>query len=191
MNDTNLLLRAYYEALHERLEADKELLATAIEKLLREESSKLSLEDFKGEKYEAYRDACLAFIDERIETYNPIGIQYTFDRIRSREAAELQLQLDWFDSRAEFETLLETVRAKTEAEMTEERLRALADEVIKEVGAFPDNSIKTTYEAEPGLQKLPGFSGASLRTFPPGCKPSSTNSLPPGVAILPFRCNAS
>jgi hypothetical protein len=157
MNETNLLLNAYYEALYEKLEADKELLAAKIEKLLREEVVKRGFGIFDEEKYTAYRDACLAFVDERLETYNPIGIQYTFDRIRAKEAVELELQLNWYESQAEFEALLETVRAKAEAEMTEERMRQLADELIKEAGAFPDESIISAYEAAPALGKLPDY----------------------------------
>jgi hypothetical protein len=157
MNETNLLLKAYYEALYEQLEANREFLATRIEKLLREEIIKRGFENFDEEKYNAYQDACLAFVDERMETYNPIGVQYTFDRIRAQEAIELELQLNWYDSQAEFEVLMEAVRAKAEAGMTEERMRGLADELIKEVGAFPDGSIISAYEAEPALGKLPDY----------------------------------
>jgi hypothetical protein len=178
MKETNLLLKAYYEALYEHLEANKELLATGIEKLLKEEIVKHGFGNFVGsthsassvqassvqasspqdeEKYTAYRDACLAFVDERMETYNPVGIQYTFDRIRAQEAIELELQLNWYDSHAEFEALVEAAHAKAEVEMTEERMRGLAEELIKEVGAFPDRSIISAYEAEPALGKLPDY----------------------------------
>ena len=160
MNETNLLLKAYYEALYEKLEAKKALLPTRIEKLLAEEIAKLGPGDFDQEKYAAYLDACLAFVDERIETYNPIGFQYTFDRIRAQEAIELELQLNWYDSRAEFEALVEAARAKAETEMVEERMRALADELIKEVGAFPDKSIISAYKAKPALGKLPDYAVA-------------------------------
>jgi len=157
MNEANLLLKAYYEVLYEQLEANKELLATRIEKLLKEEIVKREFGDFDEEKYTAYREACLAFVDERLETYNPVGIQYTFDRIRAQEAVELELQLNWYDSQAEFEALVEAVRAKAEVEMTEERMRQLAEELIKEVGAFPDRSIISAYEAEPAIGKLPDY----------------------------------
>jgi len=157
MNEANLLLKAYYEVLYEQLEANKELLATRIEKLLKEEIVKREFGNFDEEKYTAYRDACLAFVDERLETYNPVGIQYTFDRIRAQEAVELELQLNWYDSQAEFEALVEAVRAKAEVEMTEERMRQLADELIRDVGAFPDRSIISAYEAEPALGKLPDY----------------------------------
>jgi hypothetical protein len=157
MNEATLLLKAYYEALYEHLEANKELLATRIEKLLKEEIANREFGDFDEEKYTAYRDACLAFVEERLETYNPVGIQYTFDRIRAQEAVELELQLNWYDSQAEFEALSEAVRAKAEFGMTEERMRNLADELIKEVGAFPDGSIISAYEAAPALGKLPDY----------------------------------
>jgi len=157
MNETNLLLNAYYEALYDQLAAKKDLLQTRIDKILQEELAKLELDDFNDDKYAAYRDACLAFVDERLETYNPIGIQYTFDRIRTQQAIALELQLDWYDSREEFETLLEAAQAKTQVPMPDERLREQAHELIKEFGAFPDKSIISAYEAEPVLGKLPDY----------------------------------
>jgi len=157
MNETELFLKAYYEVLYERLEAKKALLATGVEKLLREEVARRDFGNFDKDKYEAYRDACLAFVDERIEIYNPIGIQYTFDRVRAREAVELELELNWYDSRAEFEALIEAVRGKVGVEMAEERMWELVDELIMEVGAFPDKSIISAYETEPELGKLPDY----------------------------------
>lgn len=165
MDGTKLLLNAYYEALYQRLEANKALLAGKIEDLLKQEIAKRSFADFDDDKFAAYRDACLAFVDERIEAYNPIGIQYTFDRIRAKEALNLELQLNWYDSRAEFAALrqaaqdavLSEAKNQAEAQMLEERLKELADELIAEVGAFPDKSIISAYEAEPALNKLPDY----------------------------------
>jgi len=163
MSETSVLLRAYYETLYERLEAKKEILAAKIDELLAEEIEKRGFEGFEGEKYEAYRDACLAFIDERIEAYNPIGIQYTYDRRSAEEVIELELQLNWYDSRNEFQSLVETARSKADDDLTEERLRPLAEEIITEVGVFPDRSIISAYEEKPGLNKLPDYIVA--RTF--------------------------
>jgi len=157
MNDTNLVLKGYFEVLYERLAARKDLLAARIEKLLLEEIAERDFGSFDEAKYTAYRDACLAFVDERLEAYNPIGIQYTFDRERRKEASELELQLNWYDSRAEFEALVEAARIKAEKGLTEENLRLLAEELIVELGAFPDKSIISAYEAEPQLQKLPDY----------------------------------
>ena len=157
MTESKLLLNAYYETLYERLEAKRGLLAARVEKLLADEVQKRGFVDFDEEKYAAYRDACLAFVDERIETYNPIGIQYTFDRIHTKEARELELQLNWYDSSAEFDALVRVVRDKTEPGLTEHGMRELADELIRELGAFPDKSIISAYEAEPALSKLPDY----------------------------------
>jgi hypothetical protein len=157
MSETSVLLKAYYEALYDRLEARKELLAGRIDALLAEEVAFRGFEDFDRERFAAYRDACLAFVDERIELYNPIGIQYVFDRSRARDAFELELQLNWYDSRAEFEALVEAARSKMEPDVTPERLRLLAGELIGAVGAFPDRSIIAAYEVEPGLNKLPDY----------------------------------
>lgn len=157
MSETSVLLKAYYEALYERLEEQKEVLATKINELLAEEIEKRRFEGFNEEKYKAYRDACLAFIDERIEAYNPIGIQYIYNRSTAKEVIELELQLNWYDSRDEFQFLVETARSKAVNESTEEQLRSLAGEIIAEVGVFPDRSIISAYEAKPGLNKLPDY----------------------------------
>jgi hypothetical protein len=157
MSETNLLLKAYYEALYERLEAGKDLITARASELLREEMTKRWPGEFDEEKYMAYRDACIAFVDERIEYYNPVGIQYVFDRAKAWEAFELELQLNWYDSRAEFAALVEAAHEKAERGLSEETLRLLADELIAEVGAFPEKSIISTYEAQPAMGKLPDY----------------------------------
>ena len=157
MSETSLLLKAYYEALYERLDARKELLAVRIGEILAEEIKKRGFEDFTEEKYAAYRDACLAFVDERIEAYNPIGIQYVYDRRNATEVIELELQLNWYDSRAEFTALVDAARDRAQTDLVDERLQPLTNELIEEVGAFPDKSIISAYEAEPGLNKLPDY----------------------------------
>ncbi len=156
MNETKVLLQAYYETLYEWLEERRPLIADRIDKLLAEEVEKQGYEGFDKGKLAAYREACMAFVDERIETYNPTGLQYLFDREVAKGAFELELQLDWYDSRAEFEALVRQARGKS-ADMTDENVRALAEEVIGQVGAFPDKSIIAGYEAKPGLQRLPDY----------------------------------
>jgi hypothetical protein len=157
MNGTNLLLKAYYEALYERLDAKKDILTAKVEVLLQEEMAKRWSDEIDEEKYTAYKDACIAFVDERIEYYNPIGIQYLFDRRRAKEAFELELQLNWYDSRAEFAALVEAASEKAKRGLTEETLRPLAEELIAEVGAFPEKSIISGYETQPALGKLPDY----------------------------------
>ena len=157
MSETSVLLKAYYETLYDRMETQKEILTEKIGELLAQEIEKRGFEGFEGEKYEAYRDACLAFIDERIEAFNPIGIQYIYNRSSAKEVIELELQLNWYDSRNEFQSLVETARSKAEEDLTEENLKSLAEEIITEVGVFPDRSIISAYEAKPGLNKLPDY----------------------------------
>jgi len=157
MSVTSVLLKAYYEALYERLEARKEILVEKVDELLAEEVRKRGFNGFNEEKYEAYREACLAFIDERIEAYNPIGIQYVYDRCNTREVRELELQLNWYDSRNEFQILVETAQKKATEDFSEEKLRPLAEEIIAEVGVFPDRSIISAYEEKPSLNKLPDY----------------------------------
>jgi FKBP-type peptidyl-prolyl cis-trans isomerase (trigger factor) len=157
MKNSELLLNAYYEALYELLESNKSQLVAKVDQLLRQEISKQSFQGLNEDKYDAYRDACLAFIDERIESYNPVGFQYTFDSIRSAELYDLELQLNWYDSRTEFEALLDAIRSRAMVQATDERLREVAEELIKQFGAFPDRSIIIAYEADPSLDKLPDY----------------------------------
>jgi len=157
MIETSIILKAYYEALYELLQANKEFLERRVEELLAKEVTERGFGNFNDDKYAAYVGACIAFIDERIEAYNPFGVQYTFDRSRRKEAFELELQLDWYDSRDEFENLVMAAHKKGRTDDAEEKLDILAEELIKERGAFPDETIISAYEAQPGLRKLPDY----------------------------------
>lgn len=157
MSDTSLLLKAYYEAVYELLEGAREGLRSRIGELLREEVEARGFEGFEDEKYEAYREACIAFIEERIETFNPIGYQYTFGRGSAKEAFDLELQLNWYDAREEFEILAQNARKKAELGINDDNLSVFAYEMIRELGVFPDKSIIETYRAKPALQRLPDY----------------------------------
>lgn len=160
MNDATILLKAYYELLYEKLAGCRDRLIGDVEKVLSREISDRGFTNFDSAKYAAYRDACIAFIDERLESYNPTGIQYIFDNIRNKWAYELEMQLDWYDSRDEFSKLLGAIRKKAESEISDVRMRELAEEIIKEFGAFPDGSIIATYENKPELCRLPDYAVA-------------------------------
>lgn len=156
MSDAILILKAYYEALYERLEAGRDCLTMAVGRLLTEEVQNRGYEDFDSDKYAAYRDAALAFVEERIEAYNPIGVQYTFDRVNAKEILDLELQLNWYDSTAEFDALVQAALAKSER-LAGDDLRPVAEGLIKGFGAFPDKSIIAAYEQAPALNKLPDY----------------------------------
>jgi hypothetical protein len=157
MSPGGLLLRAYYERLHERMQEGRELLVLRADELLAAEIARRGFGDMDSSRLAAYREACSAFIDERLESYNPIGIQYTFGRGPSREAAELEFQLNWYNSRPEFADLVAQARSLAGPGTPDEMLPALADDLIHRVGAFPDRSIIEAYAAEPALQKLPDY----------------------------------
>jgi len=53
--------------------------------------------------------------------------------------------------------IVEAAREKARAGLTDEDLRSMAEELIREAGAFPDNSIISGYQAGPILQKLPDY----------------------------------
>ena len=157
MNDTNILLKAYFEALYDLLESKRQLLVKTVEDLLAEEIVSAGYEDFDEDKFAAYLEASLAFVDERIELYNPVGIQYLYDRSRAKEAFELELQLNWYDSSDEFEDLVDAVREIEQELVAEQGAKPLAERIIREVGAFPDKSIISAYQIKPALNKLPDY----------------------------------
>jgi len=157
MTEVGLLLRAYGEYSYDLLESNREGLIMRAGELLSVEVERREFGDFDSEKYEAYRDACVAFIDERIEAYNPIGVQFTFDRAEAKEAAMLEMQLNWFDSRGEFEELILAANDLVEMGITDETMEVLAMELAAECGVFPDKSIISTYEREPALNRLPDY----------------------------------
>jgi hypothetical protein len=135
----------------------RDRLVSRVDELLPAQIARQGFGHMDSSRLDAYREACVAFIDERLESYNPIGIQYTFDRVSSREAAELEFQLNWFDSRSEFADLVAAARSLAGVGVPDEMLHELADDLIRQVGAYPDRSIMETYTAEPALQKLPDY----------------------------------
>jgi hypothetical protein len=157
MNSGHLLLKAYYERLYERMQEGQARLVARVRELLSAEVARQGFANMDSSRLEAYRDACVAFIDERLESYNPIGIQYTFDRTSSHTAAELEFELNWYNSRPEFAALVATARSLVGPGVSDAELAGLADDLIRQVGAYPDESILKTYAAEPTLQKLPDY----------------------------------
>ncbi len=157
MNPGRLLLKAYYERLYERMAEERPHLIARVDELLPAEVARQGFRDMDADRLTAYREACIAFIDERLETYNPIGIQYTFGPTPSRMVAELEFELNWYNSRREFTDLVAAARSLAGSAIPDGALPSLADELIRQAGAFPDRSILETYAAEPALQKLPDY----------------------------------
>ena len=157
MDQTSLLLKCYYETLYELLEQKKDVLADSIRKVLTEQIELAGFGEFDYEKLNSYWQACLAFIEERIETYNPFGIQYTYSGQQRKEAFKLEMQLDWYDSRKEFKYLVEAAQRKVNLMNPEDDLQVKAKELVRELGAFPNKSIMAGYRAKPELKKLPDY----------------------------------
>jgi hypothetical protein len=157
MIETNLLLKCYYETLYELLDEQRNALANRIRSVLAEQVKAGGYKDFFKETFDAYEEACMAFIEERIELYNPVGIQYMYSRERRDEAFQLEMQLDWYDSRKEFQELVEAARLKADFINSDYELQEKAMELVKEAGAFPDKSIIACYRAKPELKKLPDY----------------------------------
>lgn len=157
MDASIILLKAYYEVLYEQLSPQRQACLRRMRRWLTQEVQERFRDQINEEKYAAYLEAGLAFFDERLEAYNPIGIQYLFDSPHRRTALELQNQLDWYDSRREFQELLKLIRQKSETSMTEQRMQELAAQIIKQAGAFPDQSILAGYRESPALEKLPDY----------------------------------
>ena len=119
--------------------------------------AQIDKDTFPDWDFSAYLEACMVFLDERIETYNPVGVQYTFDHVSDAETLELEFALNWYDGQAEYTRLIKVVRQKSETDMSEDRMREVALEMIQELGAYPDRSIIAGYEEQPTLNKLPDY----------------------------------
>jgi hypothetical protein len=155
MNKSKLLLNAYFEALHDLLFNQREVIKDEIDELLRTELAKLvSVTD---EKIAAYMDASIAFLDERLEMYNPVGLQYLYDNQTSEFARQIELQLDWYDSSIEFQSIFDAVDVLTKSGFEPEQLPQLARQLVKKFGAFPDRSIIEYYLNKPSTRKLPDY----------------------------------
>ncbi|MBP8605357.1 MAG: hypothetical protein KBI46_05900 [Phycisphaerae bacterium] len=152
-----MLLKAYYELLYERLKPQQDACCRRMRIRLTEQVQTHFADQIGQEQYAAYLEAGMAFFDERLEAYNPIGMQYLFDRQQRRTALELQQQLDWYDSRREFHNLLTLVRQKAQSPMTDQHMQAAAAQIIQQAGAFPDQSILEGYRDCPALEKLPDY----------------------------------
>lgn len=157
---TRLILRAYFEILHDKLEHGRESLILAVRRMLEEEMAIRKWEKVGTERYLAYEEAALAFIEERIEAYNPVGFAYLFDQPRSRGAFKLELELNWYNAEAEYRRLVNRAGEKARDDMTDDQIRRAASELVKELGAFPDASILAAYEDKPAARKLPDYIAA-------------------------------
>ncbi len=157
MDEVALLLKAYWERLHELLLDNRDILKKRIADLLKAEVVHRGLAGFDERKFSAYREAAEAFLEERIEAYNPVGLQYLFDSDKRREAAELEFGLDWFNGRAEFDRLLASAARRAKPDMNDDLLQQAVLDLIREAGAYPDMSIIAGYEAKPGLNRLPDY----------------------------------
>lgn len=155
MKPEKILLNAYFETLYNKLLEQKQVIYSQIEQLLGPEIEKL--ETVSDEKIDAYRDACLAFVDERLEMYNPIGVQYTFDNRDRKFAKELELQLNWFDSTEEFNKLLDEIKEIGKKGFDGQNIEQYARQLIRRFGAFPDKSIIEGFREKPVLQKIPDY----------------------------------
>ena len=157
MTKTQLLLRAYYEALHDFLYRNRHCIRQIIESALNEEVKRQKFTAFDKHKFEAYRDATIAFLDERIEAYNPTGLQFTFDKRTRHHAAELEQHITFYDSQDEFACLTDAAKNLARQHLTDDDLPKLASQLIKQQGAFPNKSIIAAYERKPALNRLPDY----------------------------------
>jgi hypothetical protein len=67
------------------------------------------------------------------------------------------MQLNWYDSRAEFEALVRNAREIAGMGIEDDTLANMARELVRECGAFPDRSIISTYERKPAVNRLPDY----------------------------------
>jgi hypothetical protein len=158
MSDVELLLRSYWELLHERILADRDRVLAAAEEYLRRETHLRAYPGLREpDGFEAYLEAAEAFIDERIEAYNPVGVQYLFDRQRRSRAGELGFALDWYGGRHEYARLRDAAAEIVESGFDSDSPSEAAARLIHRCGAYPDESIISAYDADPAPHKLADY----------------------------------
>ena len=162
MNPTRIVLNAYFERLCDRLEGAKPHISERLKARLNDEINERNYHIAEAEKFTAYLEAAVAFFDERLESYNPIGIQWTMPTPTVDETFQIESALDWYDSRPEFDVLCRAARRKArrldvETKDPDRLLPELADELIDECGAYPDKTIIQTYRNRPRLNRLPDY----------------------------------
>jgi len=155
MESKRLIFNAYYEFLYNTLLERRERISDTIKNLLPAELSHFG--PYSSDNFDAYFDACLAFLDERLEMYNPFGVQYTFDNLHSAFAKKLELQLSWFDSSREFEDLEGAVDEILALGFDENKLDDYVGRLVLRFGAYPDRSIIDSFRLNPAARKLPDF----------------------------------
>ncbi len=156
-----LVLCAYYETLHQQLISRRDELLGAAPALVKAELIQ-RFSPYTPEQRAAYTEAVEAFLDERIEMYNPIGAQYAIGDADPADAFELQLELEWYDARAEYARLAAAARKLIAPTMTDADLPHLAARLIRRCGAWPDASIIAAYNAAPAPNYLPDYVLARL-----------------------------
>ncbi len=157
MNEVKILLNLYYETLYNILQERKADCLSRMEQVLSAEIRERGFREITNDKTGAYLEACTAFMDERLEMYNPTGLQYTFEPTTRKAAFNLEKQLDWYDSEAEFNRLCQSLRHKARLGMTQPDREAAVAEIIQQCGAYPNQSILAEYQACPTPQKLPDY----------------------------------
>ena len=155
MDSTKIILNAYYERLYNLLLENKGQVIRSINDLL--PRALAGFGSFDEDKKEAYLEAALSFLDERLEMYNPLGIQYTFDNVNREFARQLELQLNFFDSTEEFLSITEKIEEFTKEGFDEEKMGCYANELVGLFSAFPDRSIIEAYKSKPALNKIPDY----------------------------------
>ncbi len=157
MTPTRILLNAYYEALYEILTQNRAFCSKRIGDVLKKELERYGDADDQQERYDALYEACEAFVTERLEMYNPIGVQYLFSMGDPQDAFELELELNWYDARNEYWELVNAARQLADQNERTEHLARKVRLLIEQAGAYPDKSIIKYYEMVPGLMKLPDY----------------------------------
>jgi len=157
MLDPPILLNAYWERLYARIAEHRDPLSRRAGHLLSDEAGSRGFPGLTVDRLAALTEVAQAFLDERIEMYNPLGIQFRMDGRGLRDAAELEMRLAWYDGRGEYARLRNAVIEKAGSPLAGKRLQELADELIADLGAYPDRSIIRDFRKAPSAEKLPDY----------------------------------
>ena len=163
MNSLKMLINAYYERLYELIEPQRELCLVRIEQVVRNEAELHWSEELTGERLKAHVEAANAFLEERLEMYNPIGLQYAYGSSSQSEVFSLEAALDWYNSQQEYHSLCKramNLLGETKGRFSDQDISLRANQMILDCGAYPNQSILGQYSRRPQPNHLPDFAVA-------------------------------
>jgi len=147
----------YFAKLDELLVRERARIEDLVRKKTRKEISK-RWKDVNAERIEAYIEAAISFIEERLYAYSLDHLDRFLKAVTYggslEELASLDLSASWYNWQAE----KEEIDAKIETGLNiRQRPEDIVEDLLTEFGAFPNKSIINQYQQKPEKNYLPDY----------------------------------